>query len=281
MAVVKRVPGKLKTKKSAPPEPTEKFVLSTEITQPSDRLQDYIMLISGEKKIGKTTLANMFGKQAYFLAFEVGYRGLRLRKSDIPDWRTAKLAGRALAKAGMKYGPIVVDTVDKAYDACERYVCEKLAIKNLADEEWGKGYAEAKREFDEWISGLTRIGNGLVFITHAELREVKTRDGEKYDRVLPTMAKQARKVIEPLVDIWTYYTYDGKRRVLILEGDDHVSAGHRLMERFRTPSGQALRQVDMGRSPQEGFANLERAFNNQYDPEEGAPKKKRKTIRLA
>jgi hypothetical protein len=278
MAVVKREPGKLRKKKKEEEEdePREAFKLSNEITEPSDRLEDYIILLTGEKKIGKTSLAARFGTAAYFLATEVGYRGLRIRKSDISDWRTAKAAAKALAKAGTKFGPIVVDTVDKLFDLCEAYTCEKLAIKHLSDEDWGKGYAECRKEFDRLITSLSHIGVGLILITHTEEREVKRRDGSKYDRVMPTMSNQARKIIEPLVDIWTYFTYDGNKRVLVIQGDDHVSAGHRLVDRFRDADGKPIRQISMGRSAKRGYQNLVAAFNNEYREKEEEPKKARR-----
>lgn len=283
MAVVKRERGGKRKKRRDEDEddtPTQ-FVLSTEITEPSDRFEDYIVLLSGEKKIGKTTLAAEVNvDKSYFLATEVGYRGLRIRKSDIPDWRTAKAAAKALKKAGKKYGPIIVDTVDKLYVLCENYICDKLMIKNLADEEWGKGYAACRKEFDAFITKLSQIGVGLILITHTEEREVKRRGGGSYDRIVPTMSNQARKVIEPLVDIWAYYAYDGERRILYIQGDDHISAGHRLVERFRTPDGKAIRQIDMGRSAKRAYKNLIAAFNNEYVPpredrEEDEPKKKK------
>jgi hypothetical protein len=282
MAVVKREPGKKSKKKRQEEDdaPREKFVLSNEITEPSDRLEDYIILLTGEKKIGKTTLAAEFNSdKSYFLATEVGYRGLRIRKSDISDWRMAKAAAKALKKAGTKYGPIIVDTVDKLYSLCEDYICDKLAIQHLSDEDWGKGYSECRKEFDRFITTLSQIGVGLILITHTEEREVKTRGGGTYDRIVPTMSRQARQVIEPLVDIWTYYMYDGQRRVLVIQGDDHIAAGHRLVDRFRTPAGKPVRQIDMGRSAKRAYKNLVAAFNNTYEPpdedREEEPRKKK------
>jgi hypothetical protein len=288
MAVVRREPGGKKKKRRDDEDeaPREKFVLSDELTEPSSHIEDYIILLSGEKKIGKTTLAAEFStEKSYFLATEVGYRGLRIRKSDITDWRTAKDAAKALKKAGKKFGPIIVDTVDKLYQLCDDYTCDKLAIKNLSDEDWGKGYAECRKEFDRFITTLSHIGVGLILITHTEEREVKRRGGGSYDRIVPTMSNQARKVIEPLVDIWAYYMYDGDRRRLVIQGDDHISAGHRLVNRFRTPDDKPVRAIDMGRSAKRGYRNLVAAFNNEYVPpredrEEDAPKKKAKSFKI-
>ena len=285
MAVVKRESGGIKKKKRREnEEPREKFTLSKELTKPSNRLEDYIILLTGEKKIGKTTLAAEFNPDgSYFLATEVGYHGLEIRKSDIPDWRTAKEAAIALKKEGKKFGPIIVDTVDKLFDLCDRYTCEKQGIQHLSDADWGRGYSECRKEFDRYISSLSQIGVGLILITHTEEKEVKRRGGGSYDRIVPTMSRQARQVIEPLVDIWTYYMYDGDRRVLVIQGDDHISAGHRLVKRFRTPAGKPIRQIEMGRSAKRGYQNLMAAFNNEYTPpdearEEGESKK-RFTIR--
>ena len=285
MAVVKRESGGIKKKKRREnEEPREKFTLSKELTKPSNRLEDYIILLTGEKKIGKTTLAAEFNPDgSYFLATEVGYHGLEIRKSDIPDWRTAKEAAIALKKEGKKFGPIIVDTVDKLFDLCDRYTCEKQGIQHLSDADWGRGYSECRKEFDRYISSLSQIGVGLILITHTEEKEVKRRGGGSYDRIVPTMSRQARQVIEPLVDIWTYYMYDGDRRVLVIQGDDHISAGHRLVKRFRTPAGKPIRQIEMGRSAKRGYQNLMAAFNNEYIPpdearEEGESKK-RFTIR--
>jgi len=81
------------------------------------------------------------------------------------------------------------------------------------------------------------------------------------------MPKQGREIIEGLVDIWCYFGYDGNRRLLTIIGDDHISAGHRFAERFRTPKGRVIRAIDMGRSAEEGYENFVAAWNNKYRPE--------------
>ncbi len=48
----------------------EKFILPTQRSQIAESLEDYSMLIYGQKKIGKTTLLAEF-LEAFFLMFEV------------------------------------------------------------------------------------------------------------------------------------------------------------------------------------------------------------------
>lgn len=269
MPVVKKLKGDnvrpSKKKKKAKVEPEEeKFRLPTKQSEPSDDLGDYTWLIFGEKKIGKTSLTALFGRTLHLFT-EPGGKALRLYPVVIDSWRKFQRALRALRK-DKDFDTVVVDIVDKLWPMSEDYVCEKLVIEDLAEEEWGKGWRFQKREFERAMDALLNLGKGVVFISHAQEAEVETRDGETYDRMQPTMHKKMRETIEGVVDIWAYYTYDRKRRVLQILGDDHVSAGHRLEGRFLTPDGQPLRRIDMGTSAKSAYRNVVAAFNNTYEP---------------
>jgi hypothetical protein len=285
MAVVKREradeePRERKKFKAPKSEPVD-FVLPEDKTEPISDLGGAVILITGEKKIGKTSLANQFGKNLV-LAFEVGYKGLRIFKSDVPNWDTARAALKVLRK-DKHYTTVTVDTADKSFTQCDAWVCRRLGITHPSEEDWGKGWAAIRKEYTDWIDGLTYTSKGVILISHSQEREVKKRGGESYDRIMPTMPKQAREIVEGLVDIWCHYQYDGDRRILTILGDDHISAGHRFTERFRTPDGVPIRNIDMGRSPEEAYRNFKAAWHNKYEPEfdedlaqDTRPKKKTK-----
>lgn len=239
--------------------------LTTDYTEPIDDLGQAIILLSGEKKIGKTSLANQFGKNIV-LAHEVGYKGLRIRKIDIPDWDTARAAVKTL-RTDKFYNTVTIDTADKSFKQCEAWSNRRLGISHASEEEWGKGWAAIRNEYENWIDRISHTGKGIILISHTQEKEVKKRNGESYDRVMATLPRQGRDIIEGLVDIWCYFQYDGDRRILTIIGDDHVSAGHRFAERFRTPDGRAIRHIDMGRSPEDGYKNFLRAWQNKYVPD--------------
>jgi hypothetical protein len=294
VAVIKKLKGggakeKKKVRARDKEDGEEKFRLPTERSVPSDDLGAYTWLIFGEKKIGKTSLTALFGETLHLFT-EPGGKALKVYPVVVDNWRKLQKAIRALAK-DKKFDTVVIDIVDKLWPMSEDYVCEKLVIKDIADEEWGKGWRAQKREFERQIDALLNIGKGVVFISHAMEAEVETRDGETYDRMQPTMHKKMRETIEGVVDIWAYYTYDKRRRVLQILGDDHVSAGHRLEGRFQTPDGRPIRRIDMGTSAKQAYANVVAAFNNEYEPakerdidtpeEEDAPKKRKKKFKIA
>lgn len=271
MAVVKKLKGdneKKKKKVHAVEEETEKFKLPTERSEPDDNLGSYTWLIFGEKKIGKTSLTAMIGK-AVHLFTEPGGKALRLYPVVIDNWKKFKKAVRALKK-DKTFTTVVVDIVDPLYPMVEDYTCEKLVIDDLADEEWGKGWRDNRKEFERVFGELLNSGKGVIFISHAQEQKVETRDGTEYDRMMPTMHKRMRELVEGSVDIWAYYTYDKRRRVLQILGDDHISAGHRLEGRFLTPDGRPIRRIDMGTSAKQGWQNVVAAFNNKYEPKKAS-----------
>jgi hypothetical protein len=77
------------------------------------------------------------------------------------------------------------------------------------------------------------------------------------------MAGQARDILEGIVDIWAYYSYNGQSRVLTILGDDHIGAGHRVKDNFFFTDATRIREVPMGNTAEEAFANFVKAFNNQ------------------
>jgi hypothetical protein len=271
MGVVRRDPTESKqprgrTRRVREAEPEEKLELSlpTEMSEETKDLWQCLILLFGEKKIGKTAMMGKVRK-AFFMATEPGHRGQTIFKRDVTSWREAK-GYLKLLKKDKTFKVIVVDIVDRLYDLCSDYICDKLGISHPQEEDYGKGWHAVKKEFENFIIQLAQTGKGVALISHAEEREVTVRDGGKYDRIMPTMSNQARKTVEGLVDIWACFQYDGRRRVITIAGDDHVAAGHRFATRFRTPDGRPLRHIYMGRTADDALRNFEAAWRNEYEP---------------
>lgn len=268
MAVVKKLRGDSQPKKvrakTVTDEAAEAYRLPTEVSEPVDDLGGALILIHGERKIGKTSMS-MRAPKNILLAAEIGYKGLRGIHEDIEDWRKAEVVRRALKK-DKTFKTVTVDTVDILYKLCEAQTCRDLGIKDLGDEDYGKGWRENRKRFEAYINSLAATGKGIILLSHSTEQEITKRGGDTYTRITSSMAKQAREIVDGLVDIWGYFTYDGTRRVLVIQGDDHIAAGHRFEERFRTPGGLPLRQIDMGRNPTEAWKNFTDAFANKYEP---------------
>ena len=246
------------TRAAGRPKAAESIELPTEKSKVSDNLGDYSILLYGREKIGKTTLCAQF-PDPLFLVFEPGAKAVSVYQLGMDSWVTFKNTIAALRAAPKRFQTIVIDTIDVAYKFCEEYVCKKLGIDHPSDEEWAKGWTMVRDELTRSLAKLAATGRGLIFLSHEADRSIKRRKGTEETRIVPSMANGARRVIEPMVDIWAYYFHDpdGHRKIRIV-GDDLVSAGHRLIENF-----QGIEEIDAGGSPADAYQNFIAAFGNQ------------------
>ena len=111
------------------------------------------------------------------------------------------------------------------------------------------------------IHRIERTGRGVGFTSHMQESQIDTRSGGSYTRIYPSMSKQARGVIEALVDMYFFADYvtdvNGEtQRVLVTEGDETIWAGHRELE------GRMPRYLPLKRKG--GYKVLEKAFRGKH-----------------
>jgi len=242
-------------------------------SKPKSNISDYSILLYGREKIGKTTLCSQF-PNSLFLMCEPGGKSLSIYQIPIHSWKDM-IEAIKLLESDTRFDTIVVDTADIAFKYCEERVCEKLAISHPSEEEWGKGWGAVKDEFTRVMSRIQKLGKGVIFTSHSEEKEIRKTSGQSSDRTQPTLSKQGRRVLEPMVDLWAYYTYtpDGSRS-LVVEGSANISAGSRIKGRF-----VGISSIDMGSSEEDAYRNLITAFNSGSVAEKIVGKKKVKIIR--
>lgn len=246
----------------------------------------YSFMLHGEKKIGKTTLfANEKG--AFFLEFDPLQLSLAIKQKHVPDWPHFLAYIDLLETNPDDVQTVIVDGADIAYQACFNWSCMKMAITHPHDEnDYGKSWNFIRAEFESAVLRLLALnedGIATRFICHSKWAEIKTRGGGKTDKLIPFLTSQAEEVLNGRIDIWAAYTYVEKKRVLIIEGDEEIGAGHRVDGRFLTPDGEAIKEIYMGKSSKQAYDNLLEAFNNEQihtTIDEMTPKKKKKKLKV-
>jgi len=239
--------------------------LATEKSEPCQNLQDYSLLLYGEKKIGKTSLCSEFPEAGFFL-FEPGGKGLRILPNECHDWATFKGYVKLLKENPEIYQNVVIDTVDAAYAKCFDYVAKREGFEHPTDEnDFGKSWGKIKKEFVDTMDEIIATGRGVIFISHAEENEFQERSGSKYKKIIPSMPKQVREYLRAFVDIIAFYGYSGKERLVTIQGSDSVDAGHRVSEHFLTIDGEPVHSIHMGKDFKEAYQNFLAAFNNQQE----------------
>lgn len=235
--------------------------LPTEISQPVDSIGQLVILLYGERKIGKTSFCSEFDDTIFFF-FEPGGKGLSTYQLEVPDWNTFIQAVKLLTQ-DKKFKTVVIDTVDICYDRCLDFVCTREGIDHPSDVGYGKAWKQVDLEFKEQLNKLMLCGKGVVLVSHAQTSEFINRRGNAYHKIVPTMSGQARKYIIGCADILAYYGYSKEDRYLIIAGEESMEAGHRLDKYFKTPAGERIRAIPMGNSQEEAYKNFVKAFNNQ------------------
>ena len=231
--------------------------LPDEISEISDDLNDYSFLIHGEKKIGKTTLGTV-EKGVLDLSFDPYRPGLAILQRHVPDWKTllqyVALLEQKVTDGEFEYKRVVLDRVDLAATSCLRYICKKRNINDPQDEEWGTAWRALKQEFNAVILRLLALPCGVWFISHSDWKEVKSRSGVKSTKLVPDLTGWAEEILNGLVDGWFAYDYEGDERVLLILGNEMIGAGHAIDTHFRTPDGERVREIPMGRRLRLGHA---------------------------
>jgi len=206
-------------------------LLPTAPTPRKTRLEDQNILLYGPPKIGKSSFAAQMD-MPIFAATEDGLHGLEVYQVPIGDWPTFLQFCQEIAAGDHPFKNVVIDTVDNLFKYCSQYMCAKLGIIHESEMEWGKGWAIVKNEFMRVITKLASLPYGLFMISHAELREVRTRT-EKYDKWMPTMSKQAWEIVYPFLDIILFAALeeneDGEeRRIVRTRASKYWEAGSRF-----------------------------------------------------
>lgn len=213
-------------------------ILNLEPIKISKDLKGKFIMIYGQPKIGKTTLATSFEKNL-LLAFEPGYNALN-NKMVVPitKWGDFTTVINQLAKpeAKEKYNTITIDTADLAWDYCEKFVCISNPSdngeipKNLGSIPWGKGYDLCKKTFDDAFRKIAMLGYGLVFISHEQLKNVKTETEKEFQKFMPTLPDRPKLIVNRLVDIIAYLRLDAEdgKRYIYTRGTDRFEAGSRF-----------------------------------------------------
>lgn len=234
---------------------------------PKSDIHDYLFLLYGEPKIGKTSLASRF-PDALFFMFEPGGTGLSVYQTPVLDeWRLFTKAidelKEGLSKGTMKFKTVVLDTVEECYKVCFRDYCKSLGITHPQDEnDFGKTWGQIKDEFVYQMQRLMSLPIGVLIISHQTVQERKYALGGSYHTVAPSMSRAPGEYLEAVVDIIGHYSYKGTTRRLVIQGNDQVVAGHRAEAHFRTVDGLRVVEIDMGSSPDESYNNLLDAWNN-------------------
>lgn len=205
---------------------------------------DYAGLIQGVPKIGKTALARQLPK-TILVAFESGYDAEVIDYIDCTGedgWQKfidfLDLVEENLEDMGNEIKLLVIDTLEKAYEACEKYTIRKKRIedkkpyKEIGDIPHGRAYLTKDNYFKDQIERIRELGLKPLYLTHTVVKTIRPKNEEPYDIYVPTVPERCSTIVMPDVSyimLIKRTTIDGKpTRVLNIKGVEGVEVGSRI-----------------------------------------------------
>jgi hypothetical protein len=148
--------------------------------------------------------------------------------------------------------------------------------------DYGATWRAIKDDFESTFNKILFAEKGLVFISHAHLREAEVRTGEKYEFLCPTCSPAAFKYVKAVADYAFYMGYHNRRRAMYLRGHEDLWCACGTSDFFLDPEGNEVKTILLGENPDAAFDTLLSSFNNKiWDadnvPEERVVKKKKVT----
>lgn len=262
------------------------LTIPTEANEPPSYLHEYVMLILGEKGIGKSTLASKFNDPLFFM-WEPRRRNLKIRQ--IPDyskdepqlnWSRYRAYIKKIVALPSSQRPqtAVTDTIDRAYNACFRHVCKQNGVLYPTDaNDFGRTWNMIAEEFDQVMDSLLFAGIGIIYTSHAKLHTIETATGE-HQQWGPSCKDRCWDYLKAVVDCAFFYGYTGRtQRTLTLRGSANIWAACGIEDAFLTPEGVPLRTLALPDDPQGAYDTLQSAYaNEQSEYIKPTVKKKRK-----
>jgi hypothetical protein len=244
-----------------------KLTLSTTKHKPSEDLFSYPQLVYGEKKIGKTSLVSKYGSDQdaniYAFMFEEN-RSYELFMSEITCWEDFLDVLPEFLSGKHDFKACWIDNARNCYNFAMQYACKKYGFEHpSAMNDYGASWQKVDQEFSNPVRQLLNSKYPLMVTCHETEKEIETRSGRKFLKMVPDITGQASRVFTGEFYNIFYYHFVGSERYLQIQGDEYITAGHRMKGHFLTPNGEHVHKIPMGKNEEESYANLINAFNNQ------------------
>lgn len=230
----------------------------------------FAYLLTGEKKIGKTSFA-IEGCEELVLQFDKPQMAYEVREMMIESWeqfsRVLTELERRSEADDWPWERIIIDGAGEWYTMCQTFVCKEFGIDHPSDEGYARAWHKLRDDFTEAVNRLLRLQSkhetGLVFIAHCEWKEKRTRHGLKIERLVPNLPSRCEEILNGKVDGWFVMDYVKNERIIVTQGDEITGAGHRIDGHFLTPDGRRVQEIPMGDSSSDALDAFIRAFNNE------------------
>lgn len=202
------------------------------------------VMLYGAPYTGKTFAANTFPDPIFLNtdgninSFNAPYISLvdTVQQVELPGGRIQTRVNMAwqqfldalsdLQSGGHTYKTVVVDLVDDLYEACRRFMCQKLHITHESDDSF-KAWEIVRNEFYAAMLRLTNLGLHVILICHEDSsRDLCSPRGEKVTVISPNLPEKVANKLAGMVDATGRVTKKDGYHCIVFSPD--VYSGNRM-----------------------------------------------------
>ncbi len=268
MVVARKVQQKKKKRVVKDPEDRLELPGIADINEPPESFLEYCTIIYGSKGIGKTTLCASLSEKAMVFMLEPKRKNLKIRMKQLrpvsvaqieagePDcWEDFK-AMCEMCKEDPSIDLIVIDTIDKLYEACLNSVCAREGIEHPGGlNDFGAAWSAIKSEFSTTLDRIKYDSDlGLVFISHAKESNVEVNTETTALYYAPSCSGAANDYIRAAVDFAFFYGKHGDHRALHFRWNSSIWTACGVADRFLSPDGRKIAAIKIP-APDPGAAS--------------------------
>lgn len=272
---------KKKTRQTPDSEKSGREILLPDtFNDPPVVLEDSVIMMHGEKAVGKTSLFSQF-PDSYTFMFERLRKNLKIRQVSPEDWEQFKEYAEAFIKS--KYRFAIIDTLDACYLMCYAWVCKQHNVTN--PEASSSPYIiwdAIAEEFGGLLVLIKESGKGLGFISHTKARPMTQKraglardeleEVETLNRLEPTCKPAAFRLVQEIADFVFYYGWkDGKRAITVRDPYNVHWVACGIEERFCDPKGKPINSFYVGSPASQAFKDLVDAYHNKKHDTDWSP----------
>jgi hypothetical protein len=229
------------------------------------------LLVYGAAGVGKSSFA-AGAPNPIFIDCEKRTDHLDVARVQPDTWDEVLLAIKELITNPGEFKTVVIDTLDHMELLMHRAVCERNGWPNIEEPGYGKGYAVALLEWQNFLTGCDRLrakGLTVVLLAHSAYRTVKNPSGDDYDTIALKLKggpkTNSGDLVRERMDLVGYAHFEDLTKAKVNKADPKTKAittGERLLTFKHHPAFETKNGIGAKDEIKLSWAAFEAMFNN-------------------
>ena len=192
--------------------------------------KNYSMVLFGQPKVGKTTLATEFPNSILLECENGGAEYIACKKIDIQNL-TELRESHKLLMSNETFETVIIDSIDKVAEWTEDEICKSLKLSSMFVGKFGSQWGEYKLKILKIINAFLMLNKKVIFIGHLKKAETNGNGGIINPKTINIYGQTAMQIISTVSNVGYMFAKEGTdkkiKRYLSFKAGEMVESGSR------------------------------------------------------